>query len=187
MHFDPTLTTSTAANKAREVREEADRKVDDVRANNDLTAEAKTRLVNEIRQTANARVAELEQEHRAADRAERERLEQRLFTPPTAYTGSERITQAISYRDALDRARATSIDVPMSDLMRDAWRVGDDLLAKAALSVAFDRRDVDSLNTWIDRHPADDTDLNRLVELAWPRNPTQDMVNVLAEGFAFQR
>jgi len=129
----PQLTTDTTE-KANAIGMRFNSDVTRIRESSDLTAEAKQRHIAERYDKARAEMTELRSgwEKKAADREKA--LTRDLFGSSTA-VGSD----AISFRDAADRA--TQLDRPSDALamLRPAGNTGDTVLARAVAQHAFEQ------------------------------------------------
>ena len=156
--------------RASELRANYQRSVEALRNDRRLTEEAKAEGIAEARGRTNASLAELYKKRTESRRAERARLERSIFAAPASLPGAtvgDRIAIDASFRDALDRAKRTSIEQPeeLMELATQAEVVGDRLQSRAALVVAFDRGHVEVINAWTDANPGWRNDVERLWEV----------------------
>jgi hypothetical protein len=127
--------------RAMQVAEEAQSKIEKIRARTDLVPSAKAERVMHIYSEAAERVAALRAEYEAGKAARHAGLQRRAFGVPTSDPAS-----AGSYRDAIDRfgklrdePHGTAEDQALV-IMERAARAGDQLAIRAAANVAFDRQ-----------------------------------------------
>lgn len=147
------------------------------RVNNDprRSAEAKRDDVGRLASLANTQLGEVESAYRNAQAARLSAVTKRLFS--TAAPSS--------YRDAVDRARATPTGNgghALRRLLDDATRSGDVELARGVLSVALDRSDNETLAAIAEARPGIAETIAEYRHLAG-ETPI-DLVAV--EGFTFQ-
>ena len=173
--------------KAEQVREEFRAREEGIRNDPRLTPETKQRDINTLKTATNTILAELAEFDREDAETERKKLERDLFSPPGLglMSPGERVARDASFRDAMQRARATSRDTQddLVALLNEAELTSDALQARAAMAVALERRNVPALNAWIDGNPHDDGPINRLFELT---DNQRNIRELTATAFAFQ-
>jgi hypothetical protein len=141
-----------------------------IRARTDLNDSGRRQRIAAAYDTARAAVDHAHEKHQWTKRTQRQKLERKVFGPATTkLTGAD----AISWRDAQDRAAklipTSFADAPDNDtleaealeLLNRALQSGDDHLARAVMTVAFDMRWADVANTYAEAsdHPDDVADL----------------------------
>ena len=121
------------------------REVERIRANPDLSAEAKRRMIGEATERAAEESKRLREEERDALQQTLASAEKKVLSIPYPERSStaERATIALSYRDALDRAEKAAADHDnpdvFPDLLERAEVSGDELLAVAVYHTATRR------------------------------------------------
>lgn len=121
---------------AEQIRQSASQQIEQIRSRRQLTDDAKLVRIAKVHQAASARMRELEQESTQASKSARSEAEQRAFG--IGNLKGDTASLAISYRDALDRASQASTPKDAMALMVRANRSGDEALARATASHAFD-------------------------------------------------
>ncbi|WP_186626598.1 hypothetical protein [Rhodococcus sp. BP22] len=132
-------------------------KLDAIRANTNLSATGRRQQIAAAYDTARETVDYARGKHEWTKQAHRQRLERKVFGPSTkTLTGAD----AISWRDAQDRAAKllpTSYSEPHNNAaleaealttLNRALQSGDDHLARAIVTVAFDQRWADVANAY---------------------------------------
>lgn len=154
--------------KADEVSRAAQQRIASVKADDRLSEQARQADIGEIRETARQRLAELAEQRDKAVNDEVRRLERKLSTPSQSLSGADRVALDVSYRDALERARAVDVGdrAALLTLFNDSARVGDELQQQAAMTVALDRGERDVVDAYLDEHPAKREDVEALVEVS---------------------
>ncbi|WP_132438006.1 MULTISPECIES: hypothetical protein [unclassified Rathayibacter] len=154
--------------------------VDSIRANTRISAIEKRDQIARAWLDAKKQIETLAADTNATRTTQKQALERKLFGIPNTTDASH----AISYRDALDRASA--IDPTTSEgerqaveLMRRAEISGDTTLVRALLAVAYERQQVDVINTYANAHDKDDADLNELWKIS--TEPIDSSVFAFAE------
>lgn len=127
--------SSDAKSRANAVQEGFNNQVRQIRANADLTREAKQRQIDEAYETASGRLAQIREEWKGGTQNSADSLTRRVFGAPAASA-----TDAISLRDALDRVSRLESARDAADLLRRATQSGDEVLARAVAQHAFDQR-----------------------------------------------
>lgn len=128
-----------------ENRAKAEREIEKIRANPDLSAEAKRRKIQEVYERSVAEHRELVEEERRAEAEAIASAERKVLgiPYPERSSASERAMIALSYRDALDRAERAASDREdlgaLLDLLERAEVSGDSLLARAVYHTATRR------------------------------------------------
>lgn len=128
----------TAQDRTGEIRrryyEARDRVANDPRR----SAEAKKDDIGRLVAIANADIAKIHEDYKGAQALRLNRLKAQLFAT----------TDAPSYRDACDRAKATSTrdaGYELRALLEDANRSGDKELQRGVLAIAIDRGDSETM------------------------------------------
>lgn len=153
---------------------------------------ARHQMIVDDRESTNAAIAALGAAEIAMFDTERTNLERDVLAPPAlplGATATDRIVRDTSFRDARERARATSahptsLDESLEALYRDAMTVGDAIQAKATLVVALERGDVDTINAYTEEHPGEIVKVERLYELRQQQQRT--LAGDIAHAIAFQ-
>ncbi len=130
-----------AHEKVSNLRHKAEEKIRAIQADKDLTADAKARRIAEIRGKTNPEVAKQRTAHSAETEERRARLQRRLFglSFKITATESDKELARMSYRDALSRADSIKSPDDAQKAIFRAQRMGDGMLEKAVLNVAFER------------------------------------------------
>ena len=130
-----------AHEKVSNLRHKAEEKIRAIQADKDLTADAKARRIAEIRGKTNPEVAKQRTAHGAETEERRARLQRRLFglSFKITATESDKELARMSYRDALSRADSIKSPDDAQKAIFRAQRMGDGMLEKAVLNVAFER------------------------------------------------
>ncbi|WP_037164264.1 hypothetical protein [Rhodococcoides fascians] len=140
--------------------------LDTIRADTTLSKNGRRQQIAKAYDTARAAVDHAAEKHQWTKNTHRQKLERTVFGPPTkTLTGSD----AISWRDAQDRAAKllpSSYTEPVDNsvleaealtLLNRALQSGDDHLARAVVTVAFDMRWADVADTYAQASPDTDT------------------------------
>lgn len=162
--------------------------LDSIRADTTLSKNGRRQQIAVIYETAREAVDHAAEKHQWTKNTHRQKLERTVFGPPTkTLTGSD----AISWRDAQDRAAkllpSSYTDAPDNSvleaealtLLNRALQSGDDHLARAIVTVAFDMRWADVADTYA--QASNDTDT--VVEL-W-NTATNEGRGIDLESFNF--
>ncbi|OZF57015.1 hypothetical protein [Rhodococcus sp. 14-2470-1a] len=162
--------------------------LDAIRADTTLSKNGRREQIATIYDTARTAVDHAAEKHQWTKNTHRQKLERTVFGPPTkTLTGSD----AISWRDAQDRAQrllpSSYADAPDNSVLEAealavlnrALQSGDDHLARAVVTVAFDMRWADVADTYAQASPDTDT----VVEL-W-NVATNDGRGIDLESFNF--
>jgi len=130
-----------ALEKVSNLRHKAEEKIRAIQADKDLTADAKARRIAEIRGKTNPEVAKHRTAHSAETAERRASLQRRLFglSFKLTATESDKELARMSYRDALSRADGIKSPDDAQKAIFRAQRMGDGMLEKAVLNVAFER------------------------------------------------
>jgi hypothetical protein len=138
---------SETQSKISENRSRHSREVERIKANPDLSAEAKRRMTDEANQAALKEHARLVEEQRQEPAQAIEAAERKLLgiSYPERASAHEKAIIAMSYRDARDRAERAAGDRENADalaeLLERAETSGDEQLAEAIFHVATMRAD----------------------------------------------
>jgi hypothetical protein len=144
-----------------ENREKAEREIERIRANRDLSDEARRRKIQEVYERSVAEHRELVEEERRAEAEAIASAERKVLgiPYPERSSASERAMIAMSYRDALDRAERSAADPENStallDLLERAEVAGDDLLARAVYHTATRRGARQVADTYLASRPTE--------------------------------
>ncbi|MFG3300998.1 hypothetical protein [Micromonospora chersina] len=109
------------------------RKVAAIRADDTLSAKGKRQQLDQLYKETEPRAAELRRQMDRGQYQSRTALERKLFGLPAGATSSD----AISYRDALDRVAAIKDPEQLGELMERAHASGDDMLLRAGFAHAY--------------------------------------------------
>jgi hypothetical protein len=180
MNPAPTQTLSPVDEKSSDIRAALTNSVETIRANTRISDIEKRDQIARAWLDARKQIAAFDFETNAARAARRQTLERKLFGIPNTKDANH----AISYRDALDRASAidpttTGGESQAVELMRRAETSGDTTLVRALLAVAYDRQQVEVINTYANAHEKDDADLNELWKIS--TEPIDSSVFAFAE------
>jgi hypothetical protein len=160
--------TDPHAEKAQELVARHQRELEQIRADTRLSPAGKLQRVARSYLVARDGAAAAKQEAAAAREAERRKIEERLFRPPTAPGAAENIARQASYRDALERASRVSSPAEIAAMLDLARITGDDLQEQAIVAVATKRQDTDALKAYLQQRPEAEPDLQRLLDLTSP-------------------
>lgn len=154
-------------------------RIEEIREDKRYTPDAKAEQIKETKEQHNAKIAELRKLHADSIAADTDRIRRQLFKPLGNITDrpADKVARDASFRDALQRARATTKDADSSDLvdlLNDASFTGDDLQERAAMVVAMERGDVPALDQWLERHPSDNASISALYQ----RQHTTGSINI---------
>lgn len=128
------------------------------RANKSLSAEGQKRYIAAAYVRAKAKLQQIQQAERTTNATTRSSLERRLFGVPNG-------VDAISFRDAQDRAdRLENVDQAKALLAR-AHRNGDVALERAVLGKGFEVGWVEVVDAYIECRPADTEAIDQLIGL----------------------
>jgi len=151
---------ATPTQDAEAIRTRTSTSFDQIRNNTRIsTTEARdqmARVLLDARQSMSA----LQQTAEGQTEQRQQSLERKLY----GIGNSNDPSQAISYRDALDRAAAIPSDQERAaiELIKRSDTSGDTTLVRATLAVAYERGWVDVINTYGNAHPEQDNDLTEL-------------------------
>lgn len=125
---------TSAAEKIQKHREQYNRRIQEIRDNPDLNAEARQRMMLEAYNEAQKAHERLASESRKEQETNLDKLERRVFAPgmTSDATPGDKASIASSYRDALDRASKITEEEDLVSLQRRARATGDRLLERAA-------------------------------------------------------
>ncbi|OZF00560.1 hypothetical protein [Rhodococcoides fascians] len=139
--------------------------LDAIRADTTLSKNGRREKIAAIYDTARDTVDHSKEKYGWTKKAERQKLERKVFGPPTkTLTGAD----AISWRDAQDRAAkilpdayadasdSSVLEADALHLLNRALRDGDDHLARAVMTVAFDMRWAEVADTYALASPDSD-------------------------------
>lgn len=121
--------------KADQIRSGLAHQTEQIESNDDLTPQARQRLLNEARATAKESMSELRDSWRGRAEASANASVSDLFGHGSGYAG----TDAISSRDAQDRASRLETQSDALDLLSRAQLTGDEVLAGAVVAEAWRR------------------------------------------------
>ncbi|OZD81824.1 hypothetical protein CH260_10345 [Rhodococcus sp. 05-2256-B2] len=140
--------------------------LDTIRADTTLSNNGRRAKIASAYDAAREIVDHSKEKHEWTKQAQRQKLERKVFGPPTTtLTGAD----AISWRDAQDRAAKllpASYSEPVDNdvlqgealgLLNRALQSGDDHLARAIVTVAFDMRWADVADAYAQASPDTDT------------------------------
>lgn len=144
-----TTTDETALAKAEEYRNNLVAKGEQIRADKDLTVQAKSERIGALWNEAATELPRLRAEYEEARAVEIRRAEYAAVRPPK--TDPARMA---SYRPALDRATAAvKTDGGLRDLLEQAEMTGDEDQALAAYTVALREGDEATANAYLADRP----------------------------------
>ncbi len=171
---------SKIADRVKEVRQGYERALDTLRADRDLTPEARAKRIAQAWQATSNEMARLRKQHAEAKVQRRQELEQNLFGPRYSYgaTETDKVHLRADYRSALDRAEQAKGPDEALDLLNRAELTGDTTLARAVAAVAASRGYAKALNEYAARRPDVGETLDELSGLS-------DKRQAIAESFAF--
>jgi hypothetical protein len=153
-----------------ENREKAEREIERIRQNQDLSDEARRRKMQEVYERSVAEHRELVEEERRAEAEAIASAERKVLgiPYPERSSASERAMIALSYRDAYDRAEKAASDQldsgSLLDLLERAEVAGDDLLARAIYHTATRRGVRQVADTYLASRPAEQARWERYTE-----------------------
>ena len=157
-------------------------KIAAIEADDALSFDDRTARIGEARsmgeaiaQAAGRRFARMRQEHYEAAR-------RRLETPPQGIDAIDAAEVARSSRDALARAEDTGPDGELAAFYQRAWRTGDRIAQRAALSTAMARRDLGVIVRYRDDHPLEVTAVDEFLDAD---RRVHDVATLLAERLQF--
>jgi hypothetical protein len=181
--------TDTATN----ARQHGD-KIERIRSNRDLSAQAKQRMIREVHEEAAREHSRLVAEASEAREEAVRSAERKVFaiSYPERASVSEKALIALSYRDARDRAERAAVDSENPDALEDlldrAEKTGDPQLAEAAYHVATLRGARRVADTYLAERPtarrrwesyvearreADPRNVGVLASVVGPRRPAE--------------
>ncbi len=145
------------AAKADTVRRDFRDRVEQLRDWRELNDEARRSRIARAFLDARTELHALRDREATSTAAEVERLRRQHF-------GLSASGDTLTFRDARDRVRALDLgDLPT--VLAESESVGDTVLARAVLERAMRERDLTTINLWVERHPRDEGDLQRLYDL----------------------
>jgi len=171
---------SEIADRVKEVRQGYQRALETLRADRDLTPEARAKRIALAWQATSNEMARLRKQHGEAKVQRRRELEMSLFGPRYSHgaTETDKVHLRADYRAALDRAEQAKAPEEALDLLNRAELTADTTLARAVAAVAASR----GYARVLDRYAASRSDvaeaLDELTGLA-------DKRQAIAESFAF--
>lgn len=143
---DPLMATiQDLSTEAGRILDNYNQTVDRIRNNRTLSAEGKRDQLAAAWIRTLDLIAAVRSRYSDDNTAELTKLEDELTKPRRSFsdTPADRVAIDTSYRDALQRAHATTLGTKeLVDLWQLARSAGDDLLAKAAVVVAVNRPDI---------------------------------------------
>lgn len=167
--------------EAQTLRDAFTQFADRVRSNGDLTDDAKRRQIDDQRSTTNERLRSLRDAALGEFADQTAEIERRLLGRPMfgrPLSETEQVTLSISYRDALDRARAAEGPALVA-VIDDAGRVGDDVQLRAALTEVLRRADVTAANAYVQHRPDDEPALQEWFDArAQSQNRLRDQLDI---------
>ncbi len=146
------MTTTTIEQDMERIARNYRLRIEDIRADEDLTLDAKKRRMKEVYEEARTQHGKLydQQRQELAGKVERRRKE--ALSPPKKY-GSDPETVQLSYRDALDRVSNISESKILSEKLQQAQITGDDVLAKAILARGYELEDESVVGAYFEKYP----------------------------------
>jgi hypothetical protein len=125
--------------EASQIRTEAQARIDEIRKNGDLTAEAKARSIAGARQSANNKLRELKSSELAEHSKQRDAALAKAFGVSfgSSATSSDKVLARMSLRDAVFRASSLKTAAEAESMFDIARTIGDRDLQKAVGFAAF--------------------------------------------------
>lgn len=143
------------------LREAAETKYARIRNNQDLSGEAKRRLIAQAYIELTEELDKIKADDKSSTSGRRDTLARKLYGIPNAGDSSA----MISYRDAQDRATKLEKASDAIDLMARAQTSGDDLLVRAILEQGYDNKWSEVINSYIAKNPTRENDAEELWDL----------------------
>lgn len=172
------LTMEQAEAEASRLRQEHDRLAERLTSDPRLTDETKREEIRQSAKNVNARIAQMNAEVEATVQAQA-RDAMKAVLSPDAVPASERLYRDASYRDSLERAtQAASLDAPDSlvRFLDRADMTGDELGARAALAVAYERGDTATIARFVELNPEMETKVQAAFDTVHRANDTRELI-----------
>ena len=168
---------------AGKIRRDTTAQIDQIRNRRELTDAAKLSRIAKVHLAGAAQMKELQTTSVQTAKAQRAQAETRAFGVADLKGGSASL--AISYRDALDRAAQLTSSKDAQALLSRAHRSGDEPLARATASHAFDMATSgasftdsgweDVVNNFLEQRPDLSDDVQTLAALARPTRSATEL------------
>ncbi len=171
---------TTIAEQLREIREGYERELEEIRADRDLTPEAKARRIGPLYEAAKEAETELREQRMAELRERVAAGEREVFAPPKV-AFSDPALQQLNYRNALDLVEELTDPRKLDEKLERANLVGDRALARAVLHRANALQHAHLVQKCLDA----DEEVRRAWE-SWAEAYTElEQVKGLGEGLAY--
>ncbi len=157
--------------RARDLQSRAQAKIDALKADADITKDAKARRIAELRQTVNDEVSKLYAESEASIATELESARRKLFSPPVPWsaTPADRVAVQSSFRNALDRADRAYADnsqTGLRHLLDQSVATSDKIQSRAILSTAYGLGLQDIVESYMSSFPEVADDVAQFAQLS---------------------
>lgn len=150
--------------QAAELRSSHAEAVEEVRADPDLTPDAKERRIRDLTYESERGMQKLRERAEQERQGELDELRRGLVRPtyPNGSTVSDRVVIDRTYQEYLDRGLAAGRQ-QLADLIVRAFAAGNWLMKKALLEAAFLKGDGAAIDAWAQHDPSSAEKIERLV------------------------